>query len=359
MKNAVGLVGIVAASVVIYFAPYESAPFIEWPVMENTGEVGLEVNELAALTDYMKTQNTQSMQVSVGGEVVYTYGDVTEVGYLASVRKSVLAIMYGKYVADGTITLDATLEDLGMDDEGGLLESEKQATVRDLISARSGIYHPAANGGDSSADAPPRGSQPPGTYYLYNNWDFNASGGVFEKLTEKSIFQELNDQIAVPLGFQDFTLDDHKKSGNPERSRYLAYHMHMSARDMARVGQLMLQKGQWNGEQLISSYWVDEMVAPHTPNEGMHPPSTKASGMEYGYMWWVFDDDKTAAAYKGAYAGRGHFGQYLAVLPELNMVISHKTKRIKYSSPEEYNAVRVTWPQFMGMVERLVDASTN
>ncbi|MCK5574169.1 MAG: serine hydrolase, partial [Sphingomonadales bacterium] len=163
MKNAVGLVGIVAASVVIYFAPYESAPFIEWPVMENTGEVGLEVNELAALTDYMKTQNTQSMQVSVGGEVVYTYGDVTEVGYLASVRKSVLAIMYGKYVADGTITLDATLEDLGMDDEGGLLESEKQATVRDLISARSGIYHPAANGGDSSADAPPRGSQPPGT----------------------------------------------------------------------------------------------------------------------------------------------------------------------------------------------------
>ncbi|MCK5575746.1 MAG: serine hydrolase, partial [Sphingomonadales bacterium] len=147
--------------------------------------------------------------------------------------------------------------------------------------------------------------------------------------------------------------------GNPERSRYLAYHMHMSARDMARVGQLMLQKGQWNGEQLISSYWVDEMVAPHTPNEGMHPPSTKASGMEYGYMWWVFDDDKTAAAYKGAYAGRGHFGQYLAVLPELDMVISHKTKRIKYSSPEEYNAVRVTWPQFMGMVERLVDASTN
>ncbi len=331
-------------------------PAENWVVENDPASRGLSAEELTELTGYLESQNAQSVHVSINGSQVYTYGDVSKVGYLASVRKSLLAMMYGKYVKDGTIKLDATLEDMGMDDLGGLLPIEKKATVKDLISARSGIYHKASNSGDNSADAPPRGSQQPGTYYLYNNWDFNASGGVFEKMTGKSIFDELNDQLAIPLGFQDFTLEDHKKSGNPEKSQYLAYHMHLSARDMARVGHLMLTKGKWNDKQLIDSAWVDEMVFPHTQNAGMNPDNTRASGLEYGYMWWVFDDDTTGPGFKGAYAGRGHFGQYLVVLPELDMVISVKTERIKYNSPEEYSAVRVTWDQLMGIVNRLVDA---
>jgi hypothetical protein len=54
-----------------------------------------------------------------------------------------------------------------MDDIGGLLPVEKKATVRHLITARSGIYHAASNAGDSSADAPDRGSQEPGEYFLH------------------------------------------------------------------------------------------------------------------------------------------------------------------------------------------------
>lgn len=353
---------IVALFVVITFIDKPASPIYpgtDWDKSESAETFGLEQKELSSLEEYLETQNTQSLHVSVDGHEVYTYGNVAQVGYLASVRKSLLAMMYGKYVKDGTIKLASSLEDLNMDDVNGLLPIEKKATIKNLISARSGIYHPAANSGDNTADAPPRGSQQPGDYFLYNNWDFNASGGVFEKLTGKTIFQELNDQLAIPLGFQEFNLSQHKKSGNPERSNYLAYHMHLSARDMARVGLLMLRKGKWQDTQLIDPSWVDEMVAPHTQNEEMNPTSTRATGMEYGYMWWVFDDDKTSPAFKGAYAGRGHFGQYLVVLPELNMVISHKTTAIKYSSPEEYSKVRVTWPQFMEIVNRLVDAQTN
>lgn len=334
-------------------------PGESWAVADSPAVLGYSDDELAGLSEYLKTQNAQSVHVSINGEKIYTYGDVSKVGYLASVRKSLLAMMYGKYIKDGTIKLSDTLEDMGMDDISGLLPIEKQATVKDLISARSGIYHKASNSGDNSADAPPRGSQQPGTYYLYNNWDFNAAGGVFEKQTGKSIFEELNNQLAIPLGFQDFNLADHKKSGNPEKSQYLAYHMNLSARDMARVGQLMLAKGKWDDKQLIDSAWVDEMVFPHTQNAGMHPDSTRATGLEYGYMWWVFDDDATAPAFKGAYAGRGHYGQYLAVLPELGMVISHKTDRVRYNSPEEYEKIRVTWDQFMGVVNRLVEAKLN
>ncbi|GHF30285.1 amide hydrolase [Kordiimonas sediminis] len=336
--------------------PAPTFPGQEWEAISDPAILGFSRPELADLDAHLKTLNTQSLHVSVDGRSVYTYGDVTEVGYIASVRKSILAIMYGKYVKDGTINLESTLAELGIDDVGGLLEIEKKATVRDLISARSGIYHPAANGGDSIADAPERGSKEPGTYFLYNNWDFNASGTIFEQSTGKGIFEDLNTQIALPLGFQDFTLADHEKSGDPEKSQHLAYHMHLSARDLARFGHLMLMEGRWDDKQLIPADWVAESVSSITPNEEMNPLPTRETGLEYGYMWWVFDDDTSPDGFKGAYAGRGHFGQYIAVFPELGMVISHKTKAIPYKTPEEYEQVRVTWDAFMSIVDKLVAA---
>ena len=65
-------------------------------------------------------------------------------------------MLYGKYVEDGTINLDATLKDLNIDDNDGLLDIEKKAKVRHLIAARSGVFHPASNTGDDSKHAPKR-----------------------------------------------------------------------------------------------------------------------------------------------------------------------------------------------------------
>ena len=137
---------------------------------------------------YIENIKTTGLLVVVGGKVLFEYGDIQQLSYIASVRKSVLAMLYGNYVAEGTIKLDTSLKELGIDDHGGLLPVEQQATIDDLITARSGIYHPASNGGDSSADAPERGSQKPGEYFLYNNWDFNCAGFIFEKLTGKDIY---------------------------------------------------------------------------------------------------------------------------------------------------------------------------
>jgi CubicO group peptidase (beta-lactamase class C family) len=113
--------------------------------------------------------HTTGLVVVERGRVVLTYGNIEELSYLASARKSVLAMLYGRWVKNGTIDLEATLEKLGMDDLGGLSASEKQARVQDPITARSGIYHPASNSGDDLASAPPRGLQAPGSYMLYNN----------------------------------------------------------------------------------------------------------------------------------------------------------------------------------------------
>jgi hypothetical protein len=136
-------------------------------------------------------QPTTGMMAVVGGKVLMTHGSVTTLSYLASVRKSVLAMLLGNYVEQGKVNLDRTLAELGMDDVQGLTPLEKQATIRNLFTARSGIYHPASNSGDDTQFAPPRGSQQPGTFMLYNNWDFNAAGAAFEKETGRNIYDAL------------------------------------------------------------------------------------------------------------------------------------------------------------------------
>jgi CubicO group peptidase (beta-lactamase class C family) len=94
--------------------------------------------------------------VAVGGRSLFEYGDLTRLSYLASVRKSVLAMLYGKYVENGTIPLNKTLREMEFTDVGGLMPQELDATIEDLITARSGVYHPASNAGERRQRAAPR-----------------------------------------------------------------------------------------------------------------------------------------------------------------------------------------------------------
>lgn len=95
-------------------------------------------------------------------------------------------MLYGPFVENGKIKLHTTLEQLGLDDIGGLLPVERKATIKDLLTARSGVYHPASNEGDASAMAPKRGSVQPGSFWLYNNWDFNIAGYILEQQSGKT-----------------------------------------------------------------------------------------------------------------------------------------------------------------------------
>ena len=136
------------------------------------------------------------------------------------------------------------------------------------------MYHAAANPGDDADHVPPRGSQEPGSYFLYNNWDFNAAGTAFEMATGQDIYAAFARDIAAPLHMEDFQLSSQHKHPNASRSVHPAYHFLLSTRDMSRLGQLMLQQGRWDGQQLIPQDWVDAMLRPVTPAAQMHPPRT-------------------------------------------------------------------------------------
>jgi CubicO group peptidase (beta-lactamase class C family) len=135
--------------------------------------------------------------------------------------------------------------------------------------------------------------------------------------------------MAKPIGMQDFDRARQRKSGDANRSTHKAYHIWLSTRDMARVGLLMLRQGNWNGQQAVSREWARKITSLVTPLNELNPPEMRSLGTGrrwgYGYMWWVWDAPNSPGPFEGAYTGMGAGGQYITVLPKLDMVIAHKT----------------------------------
>lgn len=326
-------------------------PGESWDVLRGPelAREGWDADILQGLNAFLRdSANSTGVVVAERGRVVFRFGDVEELSYLASVRKSILAMLYGQWVENGTIDLDWTLEDIGVDDIGGLLPIERQSTINHLVTARSGVYHPASNGGDNLADAPARGSQEPGTYMLYSNWDFNAAGAIFEQLTGRDIYDEAQGQIAIPIDFEDWDRNAQTKSGDLSISRNPAYHFWMSTRDMARIGHLMLNEGNWDGRQIISREWSQRIVSVVTPLEEMNPVGRRDGYFGYGYMWWVFDGPSAVGPFQGAYTGRGAVGQWITVLPAIDLVIAHKTNSVYERT--------TSWDSWHRMIEMLFEA---
>jgi CubicO group peptidase (beta-lactamase class C family) len=280
-----------------------------------------------ALTAMLATGDTTALMVVHRGRVIASYGDDKLNSYLASARKSLVSMIFGAAVSRGLIDIDTTLESIGFDDTDGLLPIERTATIRHLLMARSGIYHRAANLGDASDRAPPRGSVRPGEFFLYNNWDFNALGAIYEKLTGRGLYQAFEDDIARPIGMQDWDIGLQAVRNDTGLSAHPAQHFVLSTRDMARVGQLMLQDGRWNGRAVLPRSWVELTTRVVTPAAEVARTSQFVDGLGYGYLWWVLDP---AAHWKrrlkGGFTASGAYGQFITVLPALKLVVAHKVQ---------------------------------
>jgi CubicO group peptidase (beta-lactamase class C family) len=266
------------------------------------------------------------MVVVQSGKIIFDYGDIKETSYLASCRKSILSMLYGPFVVSKKINLSATIEQLHIDDVGGLLPIEKKTTIKDLLTARSGVYHPASNEGDASAMAPKRGSVEPGSFWLYNNWDFNVAGYIIEQQTGRTIYQLIDSILAKPLQLQDWNIKEQRKTGDTTKSKYLAYHMWFSTRDMARIGYLMLRNGKWKDQQIIPSDWVKITTSVVTSYKEAVEEHTAYFHFGYGYLWWIWDTPYNKDFYEGAYSATGAYGQFITVLPKLDLVVAFKTK---------------------------------
>jgi CubicO group peptidase (beta-lactamase class C family) len=300
----------------------DSFPGAEWeratPVELGWSEAGLA--QARAFSDQMRLSAVIIVQ---HGKVVAEWGNTTKRTELASIRKSLLSALIGIAVAEHLINPDSTLGELGIDDNPpSLTEVEKGATVRQLLEARSGVYHSALYETRDAAEArPPRGSHVPGTFWYYNNWDFNVLGTIYEHATSTSIFEALDQKIAKPIGMQDYRPRDGSYFRG-EASIHPAYPIRMSARDLARFALLYLNKGSWAGRQIVPQDWVQASTQAY---------SSSGYGPGYGYLWWTgFLGGAVAPTVtlpKGSFLAEGAGGQYALVAPALDLVVVQRVDR--------------------------------
>ena len=276
---------------------------------------------MTAAPELSLPRNTSSLLVLQDGRTVVELGDTTRASYVASVRKSLLSILFGIQVDAGSVSLDAALGELGVDDVGGLLPLEQTARLRDLLTSRSGVYHPPSSPGSDEDAFPPRGTKAPGQYFVYNNWDFNAAGAIFEKASGLTVFDAFEKYLAGPLGFDDYDPTRQRMLGNAQKSVFPAYHFFLSARDLAKIGLLMAAGGQWEGRQLVPREWATDSVATQVRRADM-APATGFGTCDYGYLWWL--PREPGPQWEGSFLAAGNYGQFLLVLPAIRSVIVHR-----------------------------------
>lgn len=294
-------------------------PGATWNQAVNPEAFGWSAEKLAEAKAYSRTIGSAAVMIVERGHVIAQWGRIDYPFKLHSIRKPLTSALMGIQVAAGQVDLSASLKDLGIDDNPpGLSEIEKSATVRHLLQSRSGIYHPALGESDGmTAAKPPRHSHAPGTFWYYNNWDFNALGTIFEKLTGEAVCDAFKRQIAAPLRMEDFAVGNcDYQSGSASLHR--RYRFRMSARDLARFGLLYLRNGDWDGTRIIPEEWIAESTMAY---------SSLGNGRGYGYMWGTVNDGQwypnvTLNGHAFGHSGAGvHF---LLVLPGRELVVVHR-----------------------------------
>ncbi len=296
-----------------------SVPGVEWKQLASPQQAGWSAKNLEKIQTYIEEIGSTSAMIVQHGVVVAAWGDVARKSNLHSCRKSLLSALIGIAVANGKIDPNGTLAKLGIDDsKPSLTPEEKQARVLDLLEARSGVYHPTVYETKGMEEQkPPRGSHAPGTFWYYNNWDFNALGFIYEKATGEKIFDAFYSKIAQPIGMQDFKPRDGHYITSSE-TRFPAYPFDMSARDFARFALLYLHGGRWNDTQVVPADWVKASTRPYSDAE---------SG-GYGYLWWTGDSASGAPQKivfpQGSFWAEGHLGQYAVVVPSLDLIVVNR-----------------------------------
>ncbi|MDH4196038.1 MAG: beta-lactamase family protein [Candidatus Aminicenantes bacterium] len=279
-------------------------------------KAGFSSERLAEVTKYLDKIGSAAFLALYDGKAFLSWGQVEKKYWCHSMRKAFLSSLYGIYIKRGLIDLNKTIKELGLDDiPPRLTEDEKQAKVVDLIRARSGIYHPAAaESEEMAASRPQRGSHAPGTFFYYNNWDFNALGTIFEQETGAKIFEAFEREIAKPIGMRDFRASDGEYQFEKDKSIYPAYHFRMTARDLALFGLLYQRNGVWNGKEIIPRDWIELSTKAHSVMD-------EKSGISYGYLWYVLPDD---SPFGRAFFHTGVGVHMVMVLPASKLVLVHR-----------------------------------
>lgn len=233
---------------------------------------------------------------------------------LFSLSKSFTSTAIGLAIGEGLLSLDDSVVSFFPEDAPADVSANLAAMqVRHLLGMSTGhaedttpALHEAADGNWVRAFLACPVEYAPGTQFLYNTGATYMLAAILHKLTGTTLLDYLQPRLLTPLGIEGATWECCPRGINTG-----GYGLSTTTEAIANFGQLYLQQGMWQGEQLVPRAWVETATQAHIAN-GDDPTSDWAQG--YGYQFW--------RCRHNAYRGDGAFGQYCVVLPEQDLVIA-------------------------------------
>lgn len=229
---------------------------------------------------------------------------------LHSLSKSFCSTAVGLAVAEGKLSIDDLVLKF-FPDEAPEKPSDKlkQMRVRDLLTMSTGHEtEPKFTTDDSWVRTFLAHPVPhkPGAHFQYNSPATYMQSAIVQKVTGQTVLDYLQPRLFEPLGIQNPTW-----MTSPQGISTGGWGLMICTEDIAKFGQLYLQKGKWNGKQLVPAAWIEQATAKQVSN-GSDPSRDWDQG--YGFQFW--------RCRHGAYRGDGAFGQFCIVLPEQDAVIA-------------------------------------
>jgi CubicO group peptidase (beta-lactamase class C family) len=300
-----------------------------WPHGDRVDSID---SALQSLTDSLIAQDnsanldTRALLVVHQGNIVaesYAQGATSSTPLLGwSMAKSLMSVMIGNLEYRGLLTADEPAGFVQWQDD-----ERREISIRQLLTMTDGLdFSEEYNPGDdatamlfteaSASDyaLSRRLAEEPGTQFNYSSGTANILSRLYFEKTGATLADSLRDyrtQIAVPLSFQHGIFET-DASGVLMGSSYL----YASARDWARLGQLMLNKGVLNGVRVVSEDWVAESVQ----------PNSSVNSRAYGYQWWLNSDGSSEPVRwpdlpVDAYSAQGNRQQFVMIIPSTDTVI--------------------------------------
>ncbi len=293
------------------------------------------------------------------GYMIWKGSNIDHMHTINSCTKTFTTTVLGLLIQDGKLALDDfAVEYLpSLDDKYPAYAGIK---FRHFASMTSGYTGQKGNitkdmqwGDPSKYLTPDKPLFAPGTAFHYHDPAIHQLGYILTKIAGEPMETFFKRRIADPIGlkdwdWKDFGVVDEILLNSP--SGIYEGGIHITARQMARFGHLYLNRGNWNGKQLIDASWVDQatttQVPPSLPLRGYRSPG------QFGFMWWTNGVDRNGnrpwpSAPSKTYAARGGNRNTCWVIPEWNMVIVRMEKTIRMQPSDEYKI----WDNFFKILK--------
>lgn len=259
-----------------------------------TGETGFDMEDTHNLCSATKSFTSAMIGIAI------------DQGYIQSVNDNVFDYFpqYADLFTNDSVKSSMTIENLltmmsGLDwDDETMPYSDPRNDMYQMFTASDPIRYVLSQGMDFT----------PGTHFDYDNGNTNVLGEIIRQATEFRI-----DDFCNRFMFSKLGITDYEWQMISSQVVFTSGDLRLRPRDMAKFGQLFLNKGIWQGERIISENWVEVSTRKHVNPNNFTNLYGWAEG--YGYQWWQWESDQL-----NAYFASGWGGQYIIVCPEYDLV---------------------------------------